>query len=39
MKCLRDMAIMKGLTQSAKLVSIPKSQLAKAGFFTSRERD
>ena len=35
LKCLRDMAIMKGLNEVEIRVSTPKSQLSKAGFFTS----
>tara|TARA_Y100000588_G_scaffold204687_1_gene218467 strand:+ start:885 stop:1097 length:213 start_codon:yes stop_codon:yes gene_type:complete len=36
LKCLLDMAIMEGLIEVENRLSIPKSQLAKAGFFTSR---
>ncbi|CAK1904397.1 Mobile element protein [Vibrio crassostreae] len=35
LKCLRDIAIMKGLNEVEIRVSTPKSQLSKAGFFTS----
>ena len=35
LKCLRDMAIMKGLNGFSNRLSIPKSRLSKVGFFAS----